>query len=507
MTSVNALEAINISKRFGNFTALSRVSLALRQGSFHALLGENGAGKSTLVKCIMGYYRPDEGEVLFGKRQQSINNPHQAHLLGIGMVYQHFTLIPNMTVAENLVLARPKLPAVIKWRAEIVALKKKLSSMPFQVDLNASINSLSAGEKQKVEIIKQLLLDIKVLILDEPTSVLTPNEADEVLGKIRQMTQTQELSVIIITHKFREVMNFADEVTVLRKGTYVGSAQVNHVTVEQLATMMVGHEINNEPLSRADKVSGDGSAECVLQLDHISVDDDSGLPAVSDLSLKVNAGEIVGIAGVSGNGQREMVQALAGQRQLSGGEMKINGDLYTAKRQQMRQHKFHCLPEEPLRNACVPNMSIADNLALRRFDRPPLAIKNWILNRKAIRANAVELVKRFSIRTWGPENRVGNLSGGNVQRTVLARELSEHVNALVVVNPCFGLDFNAVADIREQIMNARNRGSAVLLVSEDLDEILELSDRFLVISEGKLVFETTPQAADLTVVGQYMAGH
>lgn len=503
MTAVNALEAINISKRFGDFTALSKVNLTLRQGRFHALLGENGAGKSTLVKCIMGYYRPDEGEVLFGERQQSINSPHQAHLLGIGMVYQHFTLIPNMTVAENLVLARPKLPAVINWREEINALKDKLAHMPFQVDLNASINSLSAGEKQKVEITKQLLLDIKVLILDEPTSVLTPNEADEVLGKIRHMTQARGLSVIIITHKFREVMNFADEVTVLRKGAYVGSADVNDVTVEQLANMMVGRDLNNEPLSRA----ANGTGQCVLHIDNISVEDDSGLPAVNGLSLKVNAGEIVGIAGVSGNGQKELVQVLAGQRQLAAGQLKVNGDLYTAKRQQMRNHKFHCLPEEPLRNACVPNMSIADNLALRRFDRPPLAINNWILNRKAIKTKAVELIQRFSIRTWGPENPVGNLSGGNVQRTVLARELSEHVNALVVVNPCFGLDFNAVADIREQIMNARNRGSAVLLVSEDLDEILELSDRFLVISEGKLVFETTPQAADLAIVGQHMAGH
>jgi len=503
MTPGNALEAINISKRFGDFTALSKVSLALRRGSFHALLGENGAGKSTLVKCIMGYYRPNEGEVLFGERQQSISNPHQAQLLGIGMVYQHFTLIPNMTVAENLVLARPKLPAVIDWREEINVLKKKMANMPFQVDLNASINSLSAGEKQKVEIIKQLLLDIKVLILDEPTSVLTPNEADEVLGKIRHMTQTQGLSVIIITHKFREVMNFADEVTVLRKGTYAGSAMVNDVSVEQLANMMVGREITNEPLSR----TANGDEKCVLHIDNISVEDDSGLPAVNNLSLKVNAGEIVGIAGVSGNGQRELVQVLAGQRQLAAGELKVNSELYSATRQQMRQHKFHCLPEEPLRNACVPNMSVADNLALRRFDRPPLAIKNWILNRKAIKANAVDLIQRFSIRTWGPENRVGNLSGGNVQRTVLARELSEHVNALVVVNPCFGLDFNAVADIREQIMKARNRGSAVLLVSEDLDEILELSDRFMVISEGKLVFETTPQAADLTVIGQHMAGH
>jgi ABC-type uncharacterized transport system ATPase subunit len=499
----SALEAVKISKHFGDFCALNKVSLTLRHKSFHALLGENGAGKSTLVKCIMGYYHPDDGEVLFADKQHAIANPHQAHMLGLGMVYQHFTLIPNMTVAENLVLARPQLPAVINWRAELKQLTDRMASMPFQVDLNASINSLSAGEKQKVEIIKQLLLDIKVLILDEPTSVLTPNEADEVLTKVKDMTQSQDLSVIIITHKFREVMNYADEVTVLRKGELIATENVDTVTSEQLANMMVGREVTKKQLQR-------GTTEttgAILCIDDICVQDDTGLPAVANLSLEVNSGEIVGIAGVSGNGQKELVQVLAGQRQFNSGEVKVNGHPYHAKRQQMRLHKFHCLPEEPLRNACVPAMSIADNLAFRRFDRPPFAFKNWILNRAAFKSAAKELINRFSIRTWGPENPVGNLSGGNVQRTVLARELSEEVNALVVVNPCFGLDFNAVADIREQIMQARNRGTAVLLVSEDLDEILELSDRFLVISEGKLVYETTPQNADLTVVGQHMAGH
>jgi simple sugar transport system ATP-binding protein len=498
-----ALEAINISKHFADFCALNKVNLKLRHKSFHALLGENGAGKSTLVKCIMGYYHPDEGEILFDEKQRSITNPHHAHVLGLGMVYQHFTLIPNMTVAENLVLARPQLPAVINWREELGVLQSKMAGMPFQVDLNASINSLSAGEKQKVEIIKQLLLDIKVLILDEPTSVLTPNEADEVLTKIKNMTQSQDLSVIIITHKFREVMNFADDVTVLRKGQLVGTAKVDNVSAEQLANMMIGQEMNTQPLERTKSAD----TTTVLDIETLNVDDDTGLPAVNDLSLQVQSGEIVGIAGVSGNGQKELVQVLAGQRRLISGVIKVHDEPYYAKRQQMRAHKFHCLPEEPLRNACVPNMSVADNLAFRRFDRPPLAYKNWILNRGAITSAARELISRFSIRTWGPENPVGNLSGGNIQRTVLARELSEEVNVLVVVNPCFGLDFNAVADIREQIMQARNRGTAVLLVSEDLDEILELSDRFLVISEGKLVYETTPQHADLTKVGQHMAGH
>ncbi len=505
MTSISpyVLEAVNISKRFGELQALANVTLKLRAGSFHALLGENGAGKSTLVKCIMGYYQPDEGDVLFGDRQQAITNPNEAMLLGIGMVYQHFTLIPNMSVAENIILSRPRLPAIINWKQEMTQLREKMQAMPFQIPLKAPITSLAAGEKQKVEIIKQLLLDTKVLILDEPTSVLTPTEADEVLGQIRAMTRSQNLSVLIITHKFREVMNFADEVTVLRKGQYVGSAKVSDVTPPILAEMMVGREVISTPLQREPTAA----QQPVLTITNLHVNDDSGVPALSGLSLSINTGEIVGIAGVSGNGQRELVQVLAGQRERMDGTITVHDHDYNATRAQMRQHKFHCLPEEPLRNACVASMSVADNLAFRRFDRPPFARNNGLLDRKAIRSRAKELIDRFNIKTPGPSNPIGNLSGGNVQRAVLARELADPVDVLVVANPCFGLDFGAVADIHQQIMAARNRGAAVLLISEDLDEILELSDRLLVISNGKLVYETTPAQAELATIGKYMAGH
>ena len=502
-TSPYILEAVNISKRFGAMQALSQVNLKLHQGSFHALLGENGAGKSTLVKCIMGYYQADEGDVLFGDRQQAITNPHDALLLGIGMVYQHFTLIPNMTVAENIILSRPKLPLIIHWQHELAQLRERMQTMPFQISLDAPITSLSAGEKQKVEIIKQLLLNTRVLILDEPTSVLTPTEADEVLGKIHSLTRTQNLSVLIITHKFREVMNFADEVTVLRKGKHAGSASVKEVTPAKLAEMMVGREVISTPLERETVAE---QTE-LLRITDLRVDDDAGVPALQGLSLQVNRGEIVGIAGVSGNGQRELVQVLAGQRIPASGAITVQNELYTAARAQMRRHHFHCLPEEPLRNACVAGMSVAENLALRLFDQPPFARHKWFINRASIRQRAKELIERFSIKTPGPNNPVGNLSGGNVQRTVLARELADDVKVLVVANPCFGLDFGAVADIHQQIMAARNKGAAVLLISEDLDEILELSDRLLVISNGKLVYQTTPPQAELSTIGKYMAGH
>jgi len=499
------LEALGVSKRFGSVAALNDVSLRLRESSFHALLGENGAGKSTLVKCIMGFYKPDQGEVLFGDKQEIINSPHEAKELGIGMVYQHFTLIPNMTVAENIVLSRPRLPAVIDWRKEFTHLEQRMQNMPFSVPLNKSVNRLSAGEKQKVEIIKQLLLDIKVLILDEPTSVLTPNEADEVLGKIKQMTLEKNLSVLIITHKFREVMGYADEATVLRKGAYVGNVSVADATPQQLANMMVGEEVKLEAVHRT--APDHDKARPVLTVSELRVIDDEGVVMVNDLSLKVSAGEIVGIAGVSGNGQKQLVEALAGQRGAVSGDIKLHGESYSARREQMRQHGFRCLPEEPLKNACVTNMSVADNLVLRQFDRQPFAWKNWLLKRKVINANARELIAQFSIKTPDEYQSIGKLSGGNVQRAVLARELEGEFSLLVVANPCFGLDFGAVAEIRERIMRARNNGVAVLLVSEDLDEILELSDRFYVISNGKLVYENLPAQANLNEIGQYMAGH
>jgi len=505
MKSENILEVIDISKRFGDLTVLNKVSLTLKKGSFHALLGENGAGKSTLVKCIMGYYKAEEGEVLFGNKQQIIENPNEAMNLGIGMVYQHFTLIPNMTVAENIVLSRPSLPGVINWPKEMKELEIKMKEMPFYIPLDAQINKLAAGEKQKVEIIKQLMLDVKILILDEPTSVLTPNEADEVLGKIKQMTQERGMSVLIITHKFREVMNFADEVTVLRKGEYAGSAQVKDVTPEYLANMMVGSEIINESLQR-DEISP-SEMKPVISLDKINIENDEGFDVVCDLSMEIKSGEIVGIAGVSGNGQKQLVEVLAGQSFLKSGEIKLHGEDYSAKREQMRKHKFHCLPEEPLKNACVSNMSVADNLAFRLYDRPPFSWKNWLLNKKVFSVNAKEMIKQFSIRTPDEEQQIGKLSGGNVQRTVLARELAHDVDVLIVANPCFGLDFGAVAEVRKKIMQARNKGAAVLLVSEDLDEILELSDRFYVISGGSLVYQTIPKQANLTEIGQYMAGH
>lgn len=497
------LEALNISKAFGGVAALDDVSLKLKHHSFHALLGENGAGKSTLVKCIMGYYQPDSGQLLFNNKQEVMSSPQVAAAKGIGMVYQHFTLIPNMTIAENILLSRPNVPLVIPWKTAIEELTAKMQGMPFQFDLNRHVRDLSVGEKQKVEITKQLLLDSKILILDEPTSVLTPTEADEVLGKVYALTQAGKLSVLMISHKFREVMQYADTVTVLRKGKYVGTAATCDVTTENLSDMMLG----------GDKVKAPPPRETLaeqpvrLQVNNLSVKDDQLLDAIKNISFSIRGGEILGIAGVSGNGQKQLVEALAGQRPKSSGDIKVAGREYLPTQERALAEGFYCLPEEPLRNACVPNMSLEDNLSLRQFNQAAFSRWGWLLNRKAIRTHAVKKIAEYAVRTQGPGQMIKGLSGGNVQRVVLARELAANVNILVVANPCFGLDFKAVADIRGRILMARNQGAAVLLLSEDLDEVLALSDRLYVISGGQLLYEATPQQADLTTIGQYMAGH
>jgi general nucleoside transport system ATP-binding protein len=499
------VDAVAMTMKFGDFLALDNVELKVRPGSFHALLGENGAGKSTLVKCIMGYYHATEGDILVGGREQAIANPKDAHALGLGMVYQHFTLVPAMTVAENLVLARDDVPAVVNWAKETKETKELeafLSRMPFKVPLKARVSDISAGERQKCEILKQLYLKRKFLILDEPTSVLTPAEADEVLGMLRTMVVAGDLTILMITHKFREVMAFADDVTILRRGKLAGHGRVADLTPDDMARTMIGAEELTVQPARVGEVTA-----ARLELDRLNALDDAGAVAVHDVSLSIRGGEIVGIAGVSGNGQRQLVEVLAGQREAESGEIRVIGEVYHASREEMRRHKMSLLPEEPLKNACVGGMSVADNIAFREFDRAPFASGGWWLNRAAFRTDAEKKIGLYKIKTRTPDTPIAALSGGNVQRAVLARELGGDVEVLIAANPCFGLDFAAVAQIHAEITAARNRGAAVLLVSEDLDELLELSDRLIVMFHGQFVYEARAGQTDLTEIGRHMAGH
>jgi ABC-type uncharacterized transport system ATPase subunit len=421
------------------------------------------------------------------------------------MVDQHFTLVPSMTVAENLVMARDDVPAVVRWREERERLAAFMATVPFRIDLDAPVSRLATGEKQKVEILKQLYLRRRFMILDEPTSVLTPGEADEVLGMLKAMTRAHTVTVLMITHKFREVMAFADVVSVLRRGRLAGGGQVTDLDPGRLAELMVGaREI---PQAHAGKIATPGvRAEPRLVIRDLVVEDDSGLPAVEGFTLAVRPGEIVGVAGVSGNGQRELVEALVGQRPIVAGEIRVGGEPYGATRGEIRGHGVFSLPDEALRNACVPGMSVAENMALRNFDRAPLASGPW-LRQRAMREQAERWIAAFKVKTQGPEGPMTTLSGGNMQRAVLARELSGPVAVLIAANPVVGLDFAAVAEIHDRLLAARNAGAAVLLVSEDLDELLDLSDRIVVICDGRIVHETLTAGADVAVIGRSMAGH
>jgi ABC-type uncharacterized transport system ATPase subunit len=530
-TGAASVEMLNFSKRFGSLQALDDVSMTVSAGSFHALLGENGAGKSTLVKALIGFYSADTGQVLVDGREQAIHSPRDAAALGIGMIFQHFTVVPGMSVAENLALAQSGLKSVIDWKAERARLSEFMATAPFPLKLDARVADLAAGEKQKLEILKALYARRRFLVLDEPTSVLTPQEADEVLGQMRALCQAKQLTVLIITHKFREVFGFCDEVTVLRRGRRTGGTQVAQTTRDELAGWMMG--VSTEDVSatsaaataQAVGAAASGQAAALaealgqpaaaqpavprgtprLSIGQLQVAGVEGRLAIDGLSMNVMPGEIVGVAGVSGNGQRELVAALTGALPIAGGQVWVDGQPYKPTRRMMRELSVRSLPEEPLHNACVGKLAVADNLALRSFDRAPLARGPW-LSRGAIRTQALAKIAAFKVKTPGPDALIETLSGGNVQRAVLARELDGNPRLLIVANPCFGLDFQASAEIHARLRAARDAGAGVLLVSEDLDEILALASRMVVLSHGHVGLECPTADADIAAIGKAMAG-
>jgi general nucleoside transport system ATP-binding protein len=504
-----ALDTYELTKRFGDFTAMDRVTMRVEPGTVHALLGENGAGKSTLVKCVAGFQRAEEGSILLDGRERHIANPVIARALGIGMVYQHFTLAPGMTVAENLLLAGGKTPALIDWSAKRAELKTFLATTPFSLDLDVRPAELAAGEKQKLELLKQLYLKPRLLILDEPTSVLTPQEADEVLGHVRAFARSGQCTVLIITHKFREVMAYADGVTVLRRGKAVHHCAVAGTNPQLLAQAMMGEGAQASSAAEdgqaAARLPVPATAPVALEVETLTAMGDRGTVALHGVNLAVRAGEILGIAGVSGNGQRELVEALVGQRPRLSGSVRVTGEAYHAKRAENRRLKVRSLPEEPLRNACVGDLSVAENMALRDFDQPPLSVAG-ILNFAVWKSRARAWIADYGVKTQGEGAPIRSLSGGNVQRAVLARELNGEIKVLIAANPVFGLDFAAVREIHSRIVQVRDKGGAVLLVSEDLDELLELADRIVVMSEGRIVFETPAAGAERHVLGAHMGG-
>jgi ABC-type uncharacterized transport system ATPase subunit len=497
-----SLRVSNITKRFGAITALDDVSLTFDPGKIHALLGENGAGKSTIAKCILGLQTPDAGRIEIDGTEVAMNNADVAQSNGIGMVHQHYSLVPSLTVLENFVLAKRDREPIIDWVAERKICEDRLRDLPFMVDLSRLVSQLSAGEKQRIEIIKQLLLETRILILDEPTSVLTPQEADEILSFVRLLVRDCDRTAIFITHKLREVIAYADVLHVLRKGRLVAEGAVSDYTADDLAIVMVGEAVTRQVTAKRSDASPSG----ILSIEGLTALDQRGAKALQGVDLTLNSGEILGIAGVSGNGQQELMEVLCGQRPPLSGRIAIAGSAYNATRKDQARLGLRLLPEEPIHNAGIGDMTVAENLLMRSYDRAPFS-KLQFLRPGILRAAALAMIEKYAIQTPGPEAPLSILSGGNIQRVMLAREITPDTKVLAIANPCHGLDIKAIASVHERLIDLRRRGCAVLLISEDLDEILALSDRIAVMYEGRVVSTLDRSEADRTHIGKLMTGH
>ena len=496
------LEAKGITKRFPGVIANDSIDLDLHEGEILALLGENGAGKSTLMNVLYGLYHPDEGEIWIKGEEVRLEGPRDAIDRGIGMVHQHFQLVPVMTVAENVVLGSEIVRGLDRLdksaaRAKVRELSEQYGLM---VDPEAVIEDLSVGMQQRVEIIKALYRQADILILDEPTAVLTPQEAKELFRVMRDLT-AKGVSIIFITHKLKEVLSVADRIGVLRRGQMVGTVLPAEATQQSLAELMVGREV----IFQVDK-SEAHPGDAMLQVRDLVVSDDRHQIAVSGLSLEVRSGEILGIAGVQGNGQRELVEALTGLRPTEMGEILLDGEAITGfSPRKVTERSVAHIPEDREKHGLVMPYSIADNMVLNRYYAQPFS-RHGIVNHQAIAANGSQLVEQYDVRTPSVMTAAGSLSGGNKQKVIVAREFSRPVKLLIASQPTRGLDVGSVEFIHKQIIKQRDNGVAVLLVSAELDEILSLSDRIGVIFDGKLV-KTLPVAeASRERLGLLMAG-
>jgi ABC-type uncharacterized transport system ATPase subunit len=485
------LELRGITKRFSGVVANDSVDFDLRRGEIHALLGENGAGKSTLMNVVYGLYSPDDGEIRLRGEPVNIDSPNTAIANGIGMVHQHFMLIPVMTVAENIVLAKEPTRGgiLLDFGAADRTVEEVSRAFNFAIDPDALIQDISVGQQQRVEILKALYRGAEILILDEPTAVLTPQEATDLFEILRTLVR-EGMSVIFISHKLNEVLAIADRITVLRRGKRIDTIPREGATEQGLARMMVGREV----LLRVEKKPAQPE-ETLLAVEDLHVSDERGLPAVRGVGFEVRAGEIVGIAGIDGNGQTELVEALAGLRRPAAGSILIAGDDVTnaPPRSHFDAGLGH-IPEDRLRRGLVLEFNLAENLALHDYRKPPNSRFGW-LNPRRIVAWARGLLQEFDVRGGGPESRASALSGGNQQKVVVAREVERDPRVLIAAQPTRGLDVGAIEFVHRRLVQERDEGRAILLVSLELEEVLSLADRILVIYEGRIVGEYDPSVS------------
>jgi simple sugar transport system ATP-binding protein len=504
-----ALKATGITKRFPGVLANDHVDFTLEKGEIHALLGENGAGKSTLMNILYGLYQPEEGEILINDQKVEILSPHDAIAKGIGMVHQHFMLIPPLTVTENIMLGQESVTPASKVLGKLAVLDRtsvsnrirQLSQQySLQVDPEAVVQDLTVGAQQRVEIIKALYREADILILDEPTAVLTPQEADELFVIMRNLTK-QGKSIVFITHKLREVLAVADNISVMRAGQMVGAVRPAEATRELLAEMMVGRKVILQIEKKDAKPQ-----EVVLKVDQLVVQDDRHQVVVNGVTFEVRAGEILGVAGVQGNGQTELAEGLTGLRKCVGGKVQILGNdtTHASPREVIEAGTSH-VPEDRHKHGLVLSFPVRENIVLCSYYRSPFA--NGIeLNYPAIESSSLELVKMFDVRTPGIMTTVGSLSGGNQQKVIIARELSRPIKLLIASQPTRGLDVGSIEFIHHRIIEARDKGTAVLLISAELDEILSLSDRIAVMYKGNILETLDAKEATREQLGLLMAG-
>ena len=496
------IEMLNIRKEFGNFVANDNITLQLRKGEIHALLGENGAGKSTLMNVLFGLYQPEGGEIRVRGKKVDITDPNVANELGIGMVHQHFMLVENFTVTENIILGNEPTK---NGSVNISSAAKKVAELSKQyglnVDPNAKIEDISVGMQQRAEILKTLYRGADILIFDEPTASLTPQEISELIGIMKKLI-AEGKSIILITHKLQEIMDVSDRVTVIRKGKGIGTVETSETDPEQLASMMVGRQVT----FKTEKGPADPKEE-VLKIEGLTVEDSRGVPKVKGLNLSIRKGEIVGIAGIDGNGQSELIEAITGLRKSKSGKILINGkDITNRKPREITNSGIGHIPQDRHKHGLVLDFPIGHNIGLQTYFRPPYS-KGGIINYTAIDKKAEEIIAQYDVRTQGPHEPARALSGGNQQKAIIGREVERDPDLLIAALPTRGLDVGAIEFIHRRLIEQRDSGKAVLLVSFVLDEVMNVSDRIAVIYDGSIIDTVLPSETDEQELGLLMAGH
>ena len=497
------IEMLHITKEFPGIKANDDITLQLRRGEIHALLGENGAGKSTLMSVLFGLYQPEQGEIRKNGQKVTINNPNDATALGIGMVHQHFKLVEVFTVLDNIILGAETTGALgflkkAEARKKVQALSEKYG---LKVDLDAKVEDITVGMQQRVEILKMLYRDNEILIFDEPTAVLTPQEIDELMATMKEFAREGK-SILFISHKLNEIMAVADRVSVLRKGKYIGTVNTADTNKQELSNMMVGRPVQLVVTKDEAKPGED-----VLKVEHFCVPSHvHKRNAVNDVSFTVRAGEIVCIAGIDGNGQTELVYGLSGLDKSNGGKVTLCGEDITHYSIHRRGGNMSHIPEDRHKHGLVLDFTLEQNLVLQRFNEPQFQHGGFI-DKGAVRSYAQRLIEQYDVRSGqGPITKARSMSGGNQQKAIIAREVDRDKPLIIAVQPTRGLDVGAIEYIHSQLVAERDRGKAILLVSLELEEVMSLSDRILVMYEGEIVGELDPKKTNVQELGLYMAG-